>query len=83
MPPAHGSVRSPARDALQAALRASGIETLIHYPVAISRQPALASAQPARCPIAERVSAEIFSLPLYPALPADAIARVTAVLAAA
>lgn len=76
-------VRSPARDALQAALRASGIETLIHYPVAISRQPALASAQPARCPIAERVSAEIFSLPLYPSLPADAIARVTAVLAAA
>ncbi len=76
-------VRSPARDALQAALRASGIETLIHYPVAISRQPALASAQPARCPIAERVSGEIFSLPLYPSLPADAIARVTAVLAAA
>ena len=76
-------VRSPARDALQAALRAAGIETLIHYPVAISRQPALASAQPARCPIAERVSGEIFSLPLYPSLPADAIARVTAVLAAA
>ena len=47
-------VRTPARDALQAHLAANGIETLIHYPVPIPRQPALASAMPADCPVAAR-----------------------------
>jgi dTDP-4-amino-4,6-dideoxygalactose transaminase len=76
-------VRSTSRDALQARLRAGGVESLIHYPVPIPRQPALASEQPADCPVADRVCAEILSLPLYPSLPADAIARVGAVLTAA
>ena len=75
-------VRSASRDAVQARLRAAGIETLIHYPVPIPRQPALASQQPADCPIANRICDEIFSLPLYPALPSDAIGRVADALAA-
>jgi dTDP-4-amino-4,6-dideoxygalactose transaminase len=76
-------VRSPQRDAIQAKLRAAGIETLIHYPVPISKQPALAAERPADCPVTNRVCDEVFSLPLYPALPADAIDRVAATLAAA
>jgi dTDP-3-amino-3,4,6-trideoxy-alpha-D-glucose transaminase len=75
-------VRSTSRDILQAALRDAGIETLIHYPVAIPRQPALASEEPAHCPVAERVCSEVFSLPLYPSLAPDAIRRVTTALAA-
>lgn len=75
-------VRSASRDAVQARLRAAGIETLIHYPVPIPRQPALASQQPADCPVANRICDEIFSLPLYPALPSDAIGRVADALAA-
>ncbi len=75
-------VRSTSRDALQARLKAAGIETLIHYPVPISRQPALAPERPADCPVADRVCAEILSLPLYPSLPADAITRVADALAA-
>jgi dTDP-3-amino-3,4,6-trideoxy-alpha-D-glucose transaminase len=74
-------VRSASRDALQASLRADGIETLIHYPVPISRQPAVASQQPADCPVANRVCGEILSLPLYPTLPAGAIDRVACALA--
>jgi dTDP-3-amino-3,4,6-trideoxy-alpha-D-glucose transaminase len=74
-------VRSSTRDGLQAALRARGIETLIHYPVPIPKQPALASEQPADCPVANRVCNEILSLPLYPSLPADAIERVAEALA--
>ena len=62
-------VRSSSRDALKAALVRAGIETLIHYPVPIPRQPALASESPAACPVADRVCAEILSLPLHPALP--------------
>jgi dTDP-4-amino-4,6-dideoxygalactose transaminase len=75
-------VRSALRDALRASLKTAGIETLIHYPVPISRQPALAPERPADCPVADRVCAEIFSLPLYPSMPADAVARVADVLAA-
>ena len=74
-------VRSASRDAVQARLRAAGIETLIHYPVPISRQPAVASERPADCPVANRVCDEVFSLPLYPALPSDAIGRVADALA--
>jgi dTDP-4-amino-4,6-dideoxygalactose transaminase len=67
-------VLSPNREALRRRLSDGGIETLIHYPVPIPRQPALASEAPGACPVADRVCSEIFSLPMYPAMPeADAI----------
>jgi dTDP-4-amino-4,6-dideoxygalactose transaminase len=57
-----------ARAALQASLASSGIETLIHYPVPIPRQPALAGANPEDCPVATQACDEVLSLPLHPAL---------------
>lgn len=66
-------VRSAHRAEMQERLRRAGIETLIHYPLPIPRQPALDSQSPAACPIADRVCAEVFSLPLYPALPHGAV----------
>ena len=75
-------VLSRNRDALQAHLKASGIETLIHYPVPITRQPALASEQPAVCPIADRVCAEVLSLPLHPGMRLQTIADVAAAVRA-
>jgi dTDP-4-amino-4,6-dideoxygalactose transaminase len=56
------------REAVQAHLGARGIETFIHYPVPIPRQPALAATQPRQCPTADRICAEVLSLPMYPAL---------------
>ena len=76
-------VRSTSRDTVQKALRDAGIESLIHYPVPIPKQPALAPERPADCPVANRVCGEILSLPLYPTLPADAIDRVVAALSSA
>jgi dTDP-3-amino-3,4,6-trideoxy-alpha-D-glucose transaminase len=70
-------VRTNARDALQAHLTAQGVETLIHYPVPIPAQPAMAGVAPADCPIAARACGEIISLPFYPALP-DADLRAVA-----
>jgi dTDP-4-amino-4,6-dideoxygalactose transaminase len=61
-------VRSARRAALQRHLAERGIDTLVHYPMPISRQPALATAPPAQCPIAERACDEVLSLPLYPGL---------------
>jgi dTDP-4-amino-4,6-dideoxygalactose transaminase len=58
-------VRAFARSDLQAHLASSGIETLIHYPVPIPRQLALASTEPGPCPIADRVCDEVLSLPLH------------------
>jgi dTDP-4-amino-4,6-dideoxygalactose transaminase len=73
-------VRSPAREAIRDHLRSAGIETLIHYPIPIPYQAALATEQPADCPVAARVCSEVFSLPLYPSLDDDAIAQVAAAL---
>ena len=73
-------VLSPARDALRDRLHGAGIETLVHYPLSIPRQPALAGESPAACPVADRVCAEVFSLPLYPSLPPAAVQRVASAL---
>jgi dTDP-4-amino-4,6-dideoxygalactose transaminase len=69
-------VRSAARRLLQAHLGAAGVETLIHYPVPIPRQPAVASSHPAACPAADRACDEVLSLPLHPALRDDEVDRV-------
>ncbi len=72
-------VRSPRRDGLAKHLADRQIETLVHYPVPIPRQPALAETAPAQCPQADEACAEVLSLPLHPSLaPAavDDIARV-------
>ena len=56
------------RAALQAHLEDRGVETLVHYPVSIPRQPALADASPAECPRAAVACDEVLSLPLHPGL---------------
>jgi dTDP-3-amino-3,4,6-trideoxy-alpha-D-glucose transaminase len=56
------------RQALQQHLARHGIETLIHYPVPIPHQPALAAEQPRECPVATRACDEVVSLPLHPGL---------------
>lgn len=57
------------RDGFMAHMTARGIGTIIHYPIAIPRQPALAGIAPSRaCPVAERVCGEVCSLPLHPHL---------------
>ena len=71
-------VRTGDRDALQGHLAANGVETLIHYPVSIPRQPALAAERPAECPVAARLCDGILSLPLHPALRDDEVDEVAA-----
>lgn len=73
-------IRSSDRRGLQARLAADGIETLIHYPVAIPRQPALAGERPSDCPTAARVCDEVLSLPLNPALRDEDVDTVAAAL---
>jgi dTDP-3-amino-3,4,6-trideoxy-alpha-D-glucose transaminase len=65
-----------ARAALQHHLRTSAIDTLVHYPIPIHRQPAFARLQAANCPHAEDACSRLLSLPLHPALDGQAVAAV-------
>ena len=69
------------RAALQRHLLAHGVETLVHYPIPLSRQPAFAAEGPAECPIADRVCEQVLSLPLYPGLDPAAVEQVAAAAA--
>jgi dTDP-4-amino-4,6-dideoxygalactose transaminase len=71
-------VRTPAREALRAHLAAHEIETGVHYPVPIHRQPAWRDAfgEPPALPRAERAAAEILSLPVHPDLTDAEVERV-------
>jgi len=75
-------VRTRSRAALQEHLANSGIETLVHYPVPIPRQPALATQQPADCPEGNRACDEVVSLPMHPGLSADDVQDVCAAVCA-
>ena len=61
-------VRSRGRGALREHLRSRGIDTLIHYPRPLTRQPAFAGMNPGVCPLADAVCADVLSLPLTPDL---------------
>jgi dTDP-4-amino-4,6-dideoxygalactose transaminase len=61
-------VQVPARDQIQAALKANGIETGIHYPIPLHQQPAYAylGHQPSDFPISAELGPKILSLPMFP-----------------
>ena len=68
-------VRSQERQALQEYLTASGISTLIHYPTPIHLQKVYEHLgyKAGAFPVAEQLSEEILSLPMYPALRDDEV----------
>lgn len=75
-------IRSTQRDELQAHLHAAGIQTAIHYPLPPHQQPCYAPEMPgASYPIAEKLSHEILSLPMYPGLTEAEQQRVAAAIA--
>jgi len=63
------TLRATDRVALESGLRAQGIPTAIHYPLALHQQPAYAAFSPgAAFPNAERLAREVLSLPMHPYL---------------
>ncbi len=62
------TVRLKNRDAVREALTAAGVQTGLHYPRAVHRQPAYADLGHGEgaFPEAERAAAEVISLPIYP-----------------
>jgi dTDP-3-amino-3,4,6-trideoxy-alpha-D-glucose transaminase len=64
-------VRSPERDITRVMLGNAGIETLVHYPLTLTQQPALAQVRAQDCQVAVRAAREVLSLPLHPGLSKD------------
>ncbi len=71
-------VRSKQRDRLQRYLSDNGIQTLIHYPRVNYLEKAYRDLEIKKgaCPVAEKLSQEIFSLPIYPELTKRQIERI-------
>lgn len=75
-------VRTPQRDVVQQRMTQRGIQTLVHYPIPPHRQPAyeVALAPHPQLPIADRLAAEVLSLPIGPHLDAGSVERVVGAL---
>jgi len=70
-------VKNGRRDAFRAYLEAKGIETLIHYPIAIPAQKAYAGMfRPEDYPSAMLRASELVSLPMFPYMSEEQVARV-------
>lgn len=69
-------VRCQQRDALQKHLTESGVQTLIHYPVAPHRQKAYSNYSLQSLPITEALQHEVLSLPVSPVITTEEIKQV-------
>lgn len=73
-------IQSERRDELAGALRAAGIETLIHYPIPPHRQTAYRDSVVPVLPIADRLAERVLSLPIGPHLSIEQAERAAAAL---
>lgn len=74
-------LRSADRANTRAALEAAGVATAVHYPLAITQQPAYRHLRHAPCPEAEAWAAECVSVPCFPEMTEPEIDRVCDALA--
>jgi dTDP-4-amino-4,6-dideoxygalactose transaminase len=75
-------VQDGKRDTVQSALDATGVSTMIYYPVPLHKLPVYAERR-LHYPIAEAAAAEVLSLPIWPQITAEVQERVAAALRAA
>jgi dTDP-4-amino-4,6-dideoxygalactose transaminase len=73
------TLRVQNRDGLGEVLKAKGIPWAIHYPIPLHLQPAFAQLKIGKgaCPVAEKISEEVLSLPIHPELTDDQISFIT------
>jgi dTDP-4-amino-4,6-dideoxygalactose transaminase len=78
-------VRVSDRDAFQQKLKAEGIATGVHYPIPLHLQPAYEylDIPLGSLPVTEQVSREVVSLPMYPELTEEQLAKVAGSIATA
>ena len=59
------TIRVDNRKAVQAKLKEGGIPTVVHYPIPLNKQPAVADAK-AKLPVGDEVAEKVMSLPMHP-----------------
>jgi len=69
-------VRVPDRERFRARLAACGVATAVHYPLALTQQPAYRAFNRCPCPEAEAWAATCVTLPCFPELTDDEVATV-------
>jgi len=73
-------VRRDGRDRWRAALADRGVATAVHYPLALTEQPAYRPLRRGACPEAEAWAASCVTLPCFPELTDDEVATVVTAL---
>jgi dTDP-4-amino-4,6-dideoxygalactose transaminase len=79
------AIRATRRDALRTRLADAGVQTSIHYPIPVHLQPAYRDLayRLGDFPVAERLAAGVLSLPIFPELTEEQIARIAGIIHAA
>ena len=75
------TIRIQNRSAVQTALKEAGIPTAVHYPIPLSKQPAVAS--DVSLPVGDLVAEEVLSLPMHPYMTQEQVQQVVAALKSA
>jgi len=72
------TIRHYQRDAIQAVLRESGIESVVYYPIPLHLQPMYAHLEyrQGQLPVSERAATEVLSLPVFPEMTEEDVAYV-------
>lgn len=75
------TVKVPARSALQEKMKLAGVPTVVHYPIPLNKQPAVADVDVVlEC--GDRLSEQVLSLPMHPYLKDDQIGLIVKVMLA-
>lgn len=69
-------IQTDYRDQLERFLKEDGIQTLIHYPIALVEQTALSNFKNSSTPLARILQKKILSIPIYPTMSENQINRV-------
>ena len=74
------TIQTENRDDLQARLKAAGVPAMVYYPRTMSRQTAFAHLNQAPCPVADRLSRTVLSLPMHPYMTDEEIETVASLI---
>lgn len=74
------TIQTPNRDELQARLKADGVPAMVYYPRTMSRQTAFAHLGQAPCPVADKLSRTVLSLPMHPYMTDEEIETVASLI---
>ena len=74
------TIQAENRDELQARLKAAGIPSMVYYPRTMSRQTAFAHLNQQPCPVADKLSQTVLSLPMHPYMTDEEIETVASLI---